>query len=250
MKGPFWLAALGAACIANGASAATIIQFDSEQGGSFGFQGFDGAKGTLNKVTLQVAINKSRVWLLNVPSSRPTTGSVDWSVDGVWRFDSTNPALGNPLVALTGTGSSVVALSQVFDGRAFGYFAVTASGMATLDFDPAQFVGRYTRFNGFDLGYLPNLDRTGDGRPDPSDTTITRLPAGGQAFQLDGGACFVRNGNPVQQAEDLCGSTNYTLTYDYTPAVPEPATWAMMIAGFAVTGVALRRRRPHQAVSA
>lgn len=28
------------------------------------------------------------------------------------------------------------------------------------------------------------------------------------------------------------------------PAVPEPATWAMMLIGFAGTGVALRRRRP------
>ncbi len=243
MKGRFWLAALGAACIANGASAATIIQFDSEQGASRGFDGFDSSRGTLNKVTLQVAINKSRVWLLSVPSNSPTTSSVDWAIDGVWRLGSNNAALGNPLVALTGAGTSVVALNQLSDGRAFGYFAVTAKGSATLNFDPMQFVGRYSRFNGFDLGFLPNLDRTGDGQPDPSDTTITGLPAGGDTFQLDGGACFVNNGNPVAQAEDLCGSANYTLTYDYTPAVPEPATWTMMIAGFAATGAALRGRR-------
>lgn len=28
-----------------------------------------------------------------------------------------------------------------------------------------------------------------------------------------------------------------------TPAVPEPASWAMLIAGFGLTGAALRRRR-------
>ncbi|MBT2186741.1 PEP-CTERM sorting domain-containing protein [Sphingobium sp. H33] len=28
-----------------------------------------------------------------------------------------------------------------------------------------------------------------------------------------------------------------------TPGVPEPATWAMMIGGFALAGVAMRRRK-------
>lgn len=36
------------------------------------------------------------------------------------------------------------------------------------------------------------------------------------------------------------------LTFTPTAAVPEPATWAMMLLGFAATGVALRRRRKDQ----
>ena len=32
-------------------------------------------------------------------------------------------------------------------------------------------------------------------------------------------------------------------------AVPEPATWAMMLAGFATAGAALRRRRVGQAIT-
>ena len=37
----------------------------------------------------------------------------------------------------------------------------------------------------------------------------------------------------------------YTLaTFSPTSAVPEPATWAMMIAGFGIVGSAVRRRRP------
>ena len=35
---------------------------------------------------------------------------------------------------------------------------------------------------------------------------------------------------------------NYSLTYNFT-AVPEPATWAMMIAGFAMIGFGMRNRR-------
>ncbi len=39
--------------------------------------------------------------------------------------------------------------------------------------------------------------------------------------------------------------TGFTLaTFAPTSAVPEPATWAMMIAGFGVVGGAVRRRRP------
>ena len=38
-----------------------------------------------------------------------------------------------------------------------------------------------------------------------------------------------------------------TLSLTFTEGVPEPAAWALMISGFAATGLALRRRRPHAA---
>ncbi len=41
---------------------------------------------------------------------------------------------------------------------------------------------------------------------------------------------------------------NLSFTVD-PPAVPEPATWAMMIAGFGLTGAAMRRSRTRTAVS-
>ena len=34
------------------------------------------------------------------------------------------------------------------------------------------------------------------------------------------------------------------VTFDGTAGIPEPATWAMMIAGFGLVGAAARRRRP------
>lgn len=54
--------------------------------------------------------------------------------------------------------------------------------------------------------------------------------------------------NEVTSFSGSFGRTSGTasLTYDYTPnilPVPEPASWAMMIAGFGLTGAAMRRRR-------
>ena len=43
----------------------------------------------------------------------------------------------------------------------------------------------------------------------------------------------------------VSGASTLRISQAATPgAVPEPATWMMMLAGFALTGVAMRRRRP------
>ncbi len=39
-------------------------------------------------------------------------------------------------------------------------------------------------------------------------------------------------------------------TFNISPAVPEPATWAMMIAGFGMVGASMRRRRPARLATA
>lgn len=50
--------------------------------------------------------------------------------------------------------------------------------------------------------------------------------------------------NPPTGSVRLFGIDNLTFTLDaVTPAVPEPASWAMMIAGFGLTGLLLRSRR-------
>lgn len=42
---------------------------------------------------------------------------------------------------------------------------------------------------------------------------------------------------------DSAALTTYKLTYVYRPAVPEPASWAMMLLGFSAIGTSIRRRR-------
>ncbi len=51
---------------------------------------------------------------------------------------------------------------------------------------------------------------------------------------------FTSNGYP---AKDFVIDRVYLTATDSIPAVPEPASWAMMIGGFGVMGAALRRRR-------
>lgn len=235
MKGPILLVAAVAASCSSASTAATFVQFDSEAQ-QRGFTGFDSTQGTLNKVTLGVEITKSRVWQLNMPADQLNANyGVSWSVNGKWVLGSSIASLDGREIAITGSGKDLVRLNRSSnDGdRAFGYFDVAATGNALLDLDPTLFVNTPSIFNGFDPGFFSNVE----------DTTFQRVPVGSNRFQL-AGACFVdAGGNPSGNEEDLCGGVRYTLTYDYTPAVPEPATWGLMLAGFAVTGAALRRRR-------
>ncbi|MFS0736572.1 PEPxxWA-CTERM sorting domain-containing protein [Sphingomonas sp. 1P06PA] len=56
--------------------------------------------------------------------------------------------------------------------------------------------------------------------------------------------------NPPNGSVRLFGIDNLTFTLDaVTPAVPEPASWALMIAGFGMTGASLRRRKIRTSVS-
>jgi hypothetical protein len=45
------------------------------------------------------------------------------------------------------------------------------------------------------------------------------------------------------------GSNQVTINVGMVPAVPEPASWAMMLAGFAMTGAAMRYRRRRTVVT-
>ncbi len=51
------------------------------------------------------------------------------------------------------------------------------------------------------------------------------------------------NGSPLPGGVNISGGgIEASLTYDVAAAVPEPATWAMMLGGFGLVGAATRRR--------
>lgn len=71
------------------------------------------------------------------------------------------------------------------------------------------------------------------------------LPSSGFAALLDGQAAL----RIIQTNQTVVryGSPTLTIDYNMGGAVPEPASWAMMIAGFGMIGGAMRRRQRQQA---
>ena len=67
-------------------------------------------------------------------------------------------------------------------------------------------------------------------------------PAPAQSLQLDGVARYVRFDLRNNYGDQYSWTGLSEVRFDGT-AVPEPATWAMMIGGFGMVGAALRRRR-------
>lgn len=217
------LAAGTAVSAAVPASAATIVQTDNESQ-FYGFSGFNSNLGTLTRVTVYVSLIKLRPWLVEVPSGTPLPSSVPYSVNGTWTLDTR--FTGSPTINIALTGNSSAAVSSMAPATNRGSFYVTATGEGSFDLNTSFFVDRaHFEFDGADLGYFG-----------AADTTFTALPSA--RFSRNSLGCF---------GEDVCGSTFYRLTYEYTPAiaagVPEPATWATIIGGFGLIGGAMRRRR-------
>jgi hypothetical protein len=68
---------------------------------------------------------------------------------------------------------------------------------------------------------------------------------GGGGENSPGTVDFIRTYNQVLGASDVAELYNRgTPVRSFAGAVPEPATWAMMIGGFGLAGAAARRRRP------
>lgn len=67
---------------------------------------------------------------------------------------------------------------------------------------------------------------------------VATASTGSQFFITDGAINTLVVSGMAGSAASYSGTVNYALQ-----AVPEPATWAMMIAGFGIVGSAMRRRR-------
>lgn len=127
--------------------------------------------------------------------------------------------LGEPVVTVTGTlGYTEIGLADVSGSYQSRYVnpqnveIVLRGGVKTTFTDNLD---QYTGDGYLYLAGIPNISAMIDGRSaQPGD------------FSTPGG-----------------GGGTFKVTFDYTPAIPEPATWALMLTGFALTGYALRRRR-------
>ncbi len=88
---------------------------------------------------------------------------------------------------------------------------------------------------GYDQGADINYNNSGPGGPIVFDSLSGALTAVGTRYS---------NGNApgVLATNSAIGTTRYGAG-TFAAVVPEPATWGLMIAGFAMTGVAARRRK-------
>jgi hypothetical protein len=212
------------------AAQATITQTTSTCSGdcdnwNSSFRPFDAGLGTLTGITLDVQGRKD----------------VDFEI--VDDYDPvTSPVRGT--VQLTyAAPMSVVVNGVTYSFDISGAEALTASGhvesfsalgSGTFSIDPsmfASFIGTADNCDG-PVSYVPSgICVTDDhnwllGIPVISESNVVRL--------------------------NRFGSFNYatySLIYSYIPGVPEPASWAMMLIGFAAIGLCARGKRGHYGVS-
>jgi hypothetical protein len=114
----------------------------------------------------------------------------------------------------------------------------------------------FTNVDVFTGGSLPNIDGGGNftGFTGGTDYTIPIVAQGttGQSASTD----FLPTDIPITADENNyivikglsrgAGPYGGTVTFTPTPAVPEPATWAMMLFGFAGVGFGMRRRKKQE----
>ncbi len=121
------------------------------------------------------------------------------------------------------------------DGLVFAY-SLDATSLSS---------GTFTNFSALDFNVTP-AGSTGlrDGNAAANRTAISSSLSG---FSLGiGQSIFLRWTDPdVFRADHglAIDDVQITATFQQTPAVPEPGTWAMLIAGFGLVGGTLRRRR-------
>jgi hypothetical protein len=154
------------------------------------------------------------------------------------------PLSGAPPVALSAVGTAVAYQVTAFTVSASGSYTFLMTSLSTnLD----SFLGLHA--NAFNpLSALTNaIVYDDDSGPGSDSTFTTNLLAGTSYFAI---ATGFANTDAGEYKLDINGPGSVTVGGGGQGAVPEPSTWAMIIAGFGIVGGALRRRRRAGAVFA
>lgn len=205
----FWAAPATAASYSVGLSAAGPGRTSSTS-----FAGFNSSLGALTRV--DISLSGSTTYDITLLTSPPLSGTATYDVrNGVFLYAQS--ALGNltpqPYLQQTAAGTTPIS---------FGDFQVTTSGLNGLtSFTDAPTLAKFldTSFSG-----VISVD-------DPFSSTVT---VGGVTRGLSGATIDI-------SSKSISGSVLYTYTAR-DAAVPEPASWAMMIAGVGLVGGVTRRR--------
>ena len=143
-----------------------------------------------------------------------------------------NFATSTPLIGGAGAGSGTVTTNGItFNSR--GYTAQTITGITGI-FNGSSISGLATPFGADNLYYLTGpsfLDGSGLGFTTAAGTNVN---------------LFYQDSTPSYRINTTGPFTSSFVTASSAPvrsAVPEPATWAMMLVGFGAVGAATRHRR-------
>ena len=166
-----------------------------------------------------------------IPANVPgTTPDVTFSVNAPFNFSGTSVTVGTWLASSSAFGiveNTAGTLASLMDNSTVGTL-LEFSGLVTvtngMTFTVTHDDGLTLIIGGLNLGFDP-------GPTAPTTTTATYTgPSGTFAFELVYGECC---GGPAVLQVDL----------PFTAAVPEPESYALMMAGLAALGFVSRRRR-------
>jgi hypothetical protein len=171
------------------------------------------AAATLADLTIQTNLDG-----VNVPGA-PTTATITGVIDYETFFSSASggsSSVSNFNVLLANGSNYNAGNYSPFSSGVNAFLNLTSGQTGTLDFTA---VGSSSPLFSFNLSGL--------------------FTANGQGA-LPGGGVTLTNATQIDGTTIAAGSTG---TLAVTAAVPEPATWAMMLVGFGAMGVSMRRRR-------
>ncbi len=149
------------------------------------------------------------------------------------------PACGGGALISVNPGNSTQTTSS-----SFGSFGITiAHCIAFPPIPPFSYAGGVFDFS-FASGSLTGSysgDVTPTGSPDLVNNVTNYLVTGGTGTFAGASGAFTATGT-LELASGLNINTQSLSGTINAPNIPEPATWAMLIAGFGLVGMALRRR--------
>ncbi len=171
-------------------------------------------------------MRKTRLALIVTTAAAIFSTTPAISADFIFDFETTTPLFGGPV---RGTGT-VTTDDVTFDSR--GFTAQRITGVQGT-FNGSAITGLASPFGANNLYYLTGpsfVDGSGLGFATAAGTSVNLF------FQSSASSYRVNSINPFT-------SSFVSASSSALGAVPEPATWAMMIVGFGVVGAGLRRKR-------
>lgn len=202
------------------AEAAAVLSFaNAGDSGSFAFSGLKGIDGTEDvaaTLSLTLLARTSSYFLLGYSLENDTGGNFDRATITGFGFD-----IEQPLYAGVSTG----------EFNRWGQGNVPGLGLRDFCANAGGPTGRCDTSSGAGV-------RLGEGPGTGTLMLLLSAPSG----TIDLSNSFVRWSSVRSKPDDLYVNTAVSEGFLPFEPAPEPATWAMMIAGFGLVGAALRRR--------